>query len=50
MKKSTVLKTLIIVISVVAALTAAFTAMFILREKKRKDDQELEHYLDNVIS
>ena len=50
MKKSTVLKTLIIDISVVAALTAAFTAMFVIREKKRKEDQELEHYLDNVIS
>lgn len=50
MKKSTVLKTLIIVIGVVAALTAAFTAVFVLREKKRKDDEELEHYLDNVIS
>lgn len=48
MKKSK-LGIIIGVISLVAAISAAFTAFFIVREKKKKDDQELMDYLDCSI-
>ena len=37
---------LVTVLSAVAALTAAAIAVFVFLEKKKKDDEELEHYLD----
>ncbi len=40
---------IIAVISGVAAVTAAVTAFLIFREKKKRDDEELEHYLDSSI-
>lgn len=43
---------LIIFVSVlggILALSAAFTALLLIREKKRKDEEELEHYLDSSI-
>lgn len=40
---------LIITISAVAALTAAITAFLVVREKKKKDEAELEEYLDCSI-
>ena len=36
-------------ISVVVALTAALTAFLVVREKRRKDDEELMEYLDCSI-
>ncbi len=50
MRKSNFWKWIIGIISLVAAISAAATAFFIYKEKKRKDDEELEHYLDTVIS
>ncbi|MDP4120064.1 MAG: hypothetical protein Q8876_03295 [Bacillota bacterium] len=41
--------TIIGIISFVAALSAAMTALVILGEKKKKDDEELERYLDCSI-
>ena len=38
-----------VVISAVAALTAALTAFLVVREKKKKDEAELEEYLDCSI-
>ncbi len=40
---------LVVVISAVAALTAALTAFLVVREKKKKDEAELEEYLDCSI-
>ena len=40
---------LVSVLSAVAALTAAAIAVFLFFEKKRKDEEELEHYLDCSI-
>lgn len=40
---------LVTVLSAVAALTAAAIAVFLFFEKKRKDEEELEHYLDCSI-
>ena len=40
---------LVVVISAVAALTAALTACLVVREKKKKDEAELEEYLDCSI-
>ena len=37
------------IISVVAALSAALTAFFIVRDKQKKDDEELMEYLDSAI-
>ena len=37
------------IIAAVAALTAAVTAVLLYREKQRKDNEELEHYLDCSI-
>lgn len=40
---------LISVIAGVAAVTAAVTAFLIFKEKQKRDDEELEHYLDSSI-
>lgn len=37
------------IVAGVAALTAAVTAFLIFRDKKQKDEEELEHYLDCSI-
>ena len=37
------------IISVVAALSAALTAFFIVKDKQKKDDEELMEYLDSTI-
>ena len=37
------------VISAVAAVSAALTAFFIVKDKQRKDDEELMEYLDSSI-
>ena len=37
------------IISVVAALSAAFTAFFIVKDKQKRDDEELMEYLDSAI-
>lgn len=37
------------IIAGVAALTAALTTFFIVREKKIKDEQELDEYLEGSI-
>ncbi len=37
------------IISAVAALTAAITAFLIIKDKQKKDDEELMEYLDNSI-
>ncbi len=49
MKKKGTLFTIIGIIVSVAAITAAVTAFLIVRDKKRKDDEELERYLDCSI-
>ena len=36
------------IISVVAALSAAFTAFFIVKDKQKKDDEELMECLDSA--
>ena len=40
---------LISVIGGVVAVTAAVTAFLIFKEKQRRDEEELEHYLDSSI-
>ena len=40
---------LISVIGGIAAITAAATAFLIFKEKQRRDEEELEHYLDSSI-
>ncbi len=40
---------LISVIGGIAAITAAVTAFLIFKEKQRRDEEELEHYLDSSI-
>ena len=37
------------IISVVAAVSAALTAFLIVKDKQKKDDEELMEYLDNSI-
>ncbi|MEE3333550.1 MAG: hypothetical protein VZR54_04645 [Ruminococcus sp.] len=49
MQKKSKLGFIIGVISFVAAATAAITAFLFVKEKKRKDDEELMEYLDNSI-
>ena len=49
MKKTNVFKFIIGLVAAVAALTAAITAYFIYTDKKQKDAEELEHYLDGSI-
>ncbi len=40
---------LVAVIAAVAAVIASITTAILLHEKKRRDDKELERYLDCVI-
>lgn len=49
MEKKSSFKWLICVISVVAALSAAVTAFLFMKEKKKKDEEQLEEYLDYSI-
>ncbi len=37
------------IISLVAAISAALTAFLIVKDKQKKDDEELMEYLDNAI-
>lgn len=37
------------IITIVATLSAALTAFFIIKDKQKKDDEELMEYLDNSI-
>lgn len=37
------------IISMVAALSAALTAFFFVKDKQKKDDEELMEYLDSAI-
>ena len=37
------------VVGAVVALAATLTAFCIIREKQKKDEEELEHYLDSSI-
>mgnify|MGYP003533867473 CR=1 FL=1 len=37
------------IISAVAAVSAALTAFFIVKDKQKKDDEELMEYLDSSI-
>lgn len=48
MNKS-LLTVLLSVIGGVAAITAAVTAFLIFKEKQKRDEEELEHYLDSSI-
>ena len=49
MDKKCYWKWLIFIIAAVATLSAAVTAFLIVREKQKKDDEELEEYLDYSI-
>lgn len=49
MSKNSKLGLIIGAISLVAAVTAALTAFLVVREKKRRDDEELMEYLDCSI-
>ena len=49
MEKKINIKWLICVISAVAALSAAITAFFLVKEKQKKDNEQLEEYLDYSI-
>ncbi len=40
---------LISVFGALCALSAAVAAFMIIKDKKRKDEEELEHYLDSSI-
>ncbi len=40
---------IVVLVSAVAAVTAAVTAFLVVRDKKKKDDAELEEYLDCSI-
>ena len=47
--KNTKLVWIIGIVSAVAALSAALTAFFIVKDKQKKDDEELMEYLDSSI-
>ncbi len=49
MQKKSKLGLIIGIISFVAAVTAALTAFLIVKDKKKKDDEELMEYLDCSI-
>jgi low affinity Fe/Cu permease len=49
MGKKSSIKWLVCLITAVAALTAAVTAFFFIKEKQKKDDEQLEEYLDYSI-
>lgn len=40
---------LISIIGGIAAVTAALTAFLIIKERQKRDEEELEHYLDSSI-
>ena len=43
------IKWIICIISAVAALSAAITAFLVIKDKKKKDEEQLEEYLDYSI-
>lgn len=47
--KKIYIKWLICIITAVAAITAAVTAFLVIKEKQKKDDEQLEEYLDYSI-
>lgn len=49
MEKKSKLGWIIAIVSFVAAASAALTAFFIVRDKQKKDDEELMNYLDCSI-
>ena len=49
MSKNSKLGLIIGAVAFVAALTAALTAFLVVREKRRRDDEELMEYLDCSI-
>ena len=49
MEKKSNFKWLVFIISAVAALTAAITAFLVIKDKKQKDEEQLEEYLDYSI-
>ena len=49
MKKNGTFRWIIGIIAGVAAATAAITAFLIYQDKKKKEDAELEDYLENSI-
>ena len=49
MRKNSSIVAIVTLISIVASVVATFTALYIYNEKKRREDEELERYLDNSI-
>ncbi|MDO4747579.1 MAG: hypothetical protein Q4A12_00220 [Eubacteriales bacterium] len=49
MEKKSKLGWIIFIVSAVAAITAAVTAFLVVKEKKKKNEAELEEYLDCSI-
>lgn len=49
MEKKSKFGWIVVLISAVAAVTAAVTAFLVVREKKKRDEAELEEYLDYSI-
>ncbi len=49
MKKDKSVIMIITLISVVAAMVATLTTLWVYNDKKRRDDQELERYLNDSI-
>lgn len=49
MENKNTIKWLVCVISAVAALSAAITAFLFVRQKQKKDEEQLEEYLDYSI-
>lgn len=49
LKKNNTFSILLSVVSALIAVTAAVVAVTLYFDKKRKDEEELEHYLDNSI-
>ncbi len=47
--KSSKLGWLVFIITSVAAITAAVTAFLVIKEKKKRDEEQLEEYLDCSI-
>ena len=40
---------IISIIAVISAMTAALTAFLVIRDKKKKDNEELDRYLEDAI-
>ncbi len=49
MSKNCKLGWIIGIIAGISALTAALTAFLIIRDKKKKDEEELDRYLEDAI-